>query len=42
MDEGQLRAAVAGSPFAEQIPGLLRAAVDTLAGEEVKRQSESD
>ncbi|MEO0514071.1 MAG: aldo/keto reductase [Planctomycetota bacterium] len=38
----ELEAAVKDSPFAEQIPGLLRAAVDRLAGEEVKRASESD
>ncbi|MEM6855171.1 MAG: aldo/keto reductase, partial [Planctomycetota bacterium] len=38
----QLAAAVKDSPVADQIPGLLRAAVERLGGEEVKRQSESD
>ena len=39
MDE--IRAAVKQSPFADQIPELLQTAVDQLAGEEVKRASES-
>lgn len=40
--DDQLAAAVKQSPFAEKIPALLRAAVERLGGEEVKRQSESD
>ncbi|MEL7089181.1 MAG: aldo/keto reductase, partial [Planctomycetota bacterium] len=35
-----LAAAVKDSPFADQIPGLLRDAIDRLGGEEVKRASE--
>ncbi|MEM9419177.1 MAG: aldo/keto reductase [Planctomycetota bacterium] len=37
--DAQLREAVQASPFAEQIPELLRAGVERLGGEEVKRQS---
>lgn len=36
----QLAAAVKDSPVAKQVPALLRAAVERLGGEEVKRQSE--
>ena len=36
----ELRAAVAASPFADKIPGLLKAAAERLVGDEVKRQSE--
>ncbi|MEM9415299.1 MAG: aldo/keto reductase [Planctomycetota bacterium] len=36
----QLRAAVAGHPYADAIPGLVREAVSLLAGEPVKRLSD--
>ncbi|MFI4859656.1 MAG: aldo/keto reductase, partial [Phycisphaerales bacterium JB063] len=40
VSDAQLRAAVSGHPHAEAIPGLVREAVDLLAGEPVKRLSE--
>ena len=40
VSDDQLRQAVAGHPDADAIPGLVREAVDLLAGEPVKRLSE--
>lgn len=40
VSDAQLRAAVSGHPHADAIPGLVREAVDLLAGEPVKRLSE--
>lgn len=39
VSDEQLAAALKDSPFAEQLPGLLREAVERLAGKEVKRES---
>lgn len=40
--DDEVMAAVKDSPFADQIPDMLRAAVERLGGEEVKRESEGD
>jgi len=40
VDAAEIVEAVKASPFADQIPGLLRDAVDRLSGEEVKRASD--
>ncbi len=42
VDPNELIKAAGDSPFAEQVPALLREAIDLLGGEEVKRLSESD
>jgi predicted aldo/keto reductase-like oxidoreductase len=42
MDEAKMRAAVAGSPIAEKIPGILREAHAMLYDEPKKRLSQSD
>ncbi|MEM1109862.1 MAG: aldo/keto reductase [Planctomycetota bacterium] len=39
--DDELREAVKASPWSEKIPGLLRAAVERLSGEEVKRLTQS-
>ena len=41
-DAGKIRAALAGNPFAERIPGILAAAHALLHGEQKKRLSESE
>jgi hypothetical protein len=41
IDEATLRAAVADSPYAEQIPGWVRQAWDLLGGEATKRDSQN-
>lgn len=42
VDDQAIRAACADSPYADQIPGLLRESIDLLGGEKVKRLSESE
>lgn len=42
VDLAELVKAAGDSPFADQVPAMLREAVDLLGGEEVKRLSESD
>jgi len=41
VDPGDLVTVAGDSPYAKQVPALLREAVDLLGGEEVKRESES-
>jgi predicted aldo/keto reductase-like oxidoreductase len=42
LSDDQIRKAVAESPYADRIPGLVRDAVDRLGGEAVKRLSQSE